>query len=93
MFRELQKSRTASTGCSSISSTPLSPRLNVKLVTIPSTISDAGVEEVPSQLLIFVRYQKVILVPNFNIYSLLQIIDPNLQFDTVELSVSEYHYR
>ncbi|CAF1144863.1 unnamed protein product [Adineta steineri] len=85
----LIESRTASTSSSVISSPSSAlPRSYVKLihVNLDTTIPNRQEYNNRQQMLpiIFVRYKKTILIPDFNIYTLLHAINPTIDIHTIE---------
>ncbi|CAF0999056.1 unnamed protein product [Rotaria sordida] len=86
--QSLVESRTTSISSSAMSSPSSSPRLYVKLIHVNIETNTINREKYNnSQQLIpivFVHYQKTILIPDFNIYTLLNMIDSTIDIHTIE---------
>lgn len=70
------------------------PRLYIKVIHVniePNTFDRREYHNQQQRLpIIFVRYQKTILMPDFNICTLLKIINPNMNLQTIENYVRIY---
>lgn len=58
------------------------PRLYVKVIQMSVPVNTKNQEQMVP--LVFVHYRKAILVPDFNIHTLLQIIDPLIDTAIIE---------
>ncbi|CAM4747020.1 unnamed protein product [Rotaria magnacalcarata] len=90
--QSLIESRTASISSSTMSSpsAPPPPQVYVKIVHVNIEANNNNRQNINNQgqqqlmPIVFVRYQKTILVPDFNIYTLLKMIDANIDIHTIE---------
>jgi len=82
LFRALKRSLTKSR--------PSIPsKFLVKLISIETQLNDIIKEKLP---IIFIHYQKTILIPDFNICTLLKMINPNINPDIIEDYVRPYTF-
>ncbi|CAF3686497.1 unnamed protein product [Rotaria sp. Silwood1] len=86
--QSIAESRTTSISSSAMSSPSTSPYIYVKVIQahIETNTMNRQKYNNPPQLvpIVFVRYQKTILVPDFNINTLLHMIDPTIDIHTIE---------
>ncbi len=83
--QSLEESRTASISSSSMSSPSTLPRLYVKV----QHINTARTINQEFLTIIFVHYKKSILIPEFNIVTLLKLINSNFNLQTIEQYVRQ----
>jgi hypothetical protein len=92
--QSLNKSRTASISSSSISSPSTLPRICVKLTHVnveTNPINRRGYNNQQEIIpIIFVLYQKTILIPDFNIVTMLKLINSNINVHTIEHYVRQF---
>ncbi|CAF3650282.1 unnamed protein product [Rotaria socialis] len=88
--QSLIESRTTSISSSTMSSPSVPPQVYVKIVHVNIETNNNNRQNINNQEqqqlmpIVFVRYQKTILVPDFNIYTLLKMIDANIDIHTIE---------
>ncbi|CAF0972743.1 unnamed protein product [Adineta ricciae] len=92
--QSLIDSRTNSTSSSTVSSVSMSSRTCVKLIHVNINSSHTKIVDNPRQShvlpMIFVRYKRTILIPDFNICKLFKIIDSSFDISAIENDIRSF---